>query len=341
MDNRIDILNELKALSPLLAGMEKVNVFTVPAGYFDMLGETVLMSVREDNNSLLGSITNQPSMTVPQGYFESLADTILNKIKAAEAEAPELNELSPALYSIRNKNVFAVPPGYFELLADNILNKVKAAEHEITELKELSPVLYNIQNKNVFTVPQGYFESLADIILNKVTNEDNAAKELKELSPLLYNIQGENVFAVPQGYFESLAGNILDKVKPQPAKVVTMKSRKVTTILKYAVAAMFTGVMALSVYKFAGTGVATPKTALQVPGYVADGLKIQNVDEELSKVSDDDIIKYLQVNGSDADVAIVANTVDENELPTQDDYLTDDKALDKYLDNIDVNDLKN
>lgn len=340
MDNRIDILNELTALSPLLASMEKVNVFTVPAGYFDRLGETVLMSVREETNSLLGSITNQPSMTVPQGYFESLADTILNKIKAAETEAPELNELSPALYSIRNKSVFAVPQDYFESLADTILNKVKTAEQEVIELKELSPVLYNIQNKNVFTVPQGYFESLADNILSKVT-EDNAAMELKELSPLLCSVQSENVFTVPQGYFESLAGNILDKVKPEPAKVVTMKSRSVTTILKYAVAAMFTGVMALSVYKFTGTGIATPNTALQDPGYVAEGKKIKDVDAELAKIPDEDIIKYLQVNGSDADVAIVANTVDENELPTQDDYLTDDKALDKYLDNIDVNDLKN
>ena len=32
-----EILNELMAISPLLAGLEKVNVFSVPEGYFDDL----------------------------------------------------------------------------------------------------------------------------------------------------------------------------------------------------------------------------------------------------------------------------------------------------------------
>ena len=38
---------------------------------------------------------------------------------------------------------------------------------------------------------------------------------------------------------------------------------------------------------------------------------------------------------------MVANSVDENELPSQEDYLLDEKALDKYLSSINVNDLKN
>ena len=294
MNNSNDILNELKEISPLIAGLEKVNVFTVPAGYFDSLGSTVLMSVREEaGGGLLQSIGNNSAMQVPQGYFESLAD--------------------------------------------NILHKIKSGENEATELKELSPTLYNIPNNNVFTVPQGYFESLADNILNKATSEDNAATELKALSPMLYSIQNENVFTVPRGYFESLAANILDKVKPQTAKVVTMGRRRITTILRYAVAAVFTGVMALGVYKF----IDKPVVTSELPQYVEDGKKIKDVDAELAKVSDDDIIKYLQANGSDVDVAVVSNTVDENELPTQEDYLTDDKALDKYLDNIDSKDLKN
>jgi hypothetical protein len=61
----------------------------------------------------------------------------------------------------------------------------------------------------------------------------------------------------------------------------------------------------------------------------------------MAKVTNTDIVNYLENNGSDMDEALVATTIDENELPTEEDYLTDDKALDKYLDNIDVNDLKN
>ncbi len=249
MENRDDILNELNELSPLIAGMEKVNVFTVPAGYFDRVSNDVLICIKEESGELLSSINSKPFMQVPQGYFDSLADNILNKIKAA----------------------------------------------------------------------------------------DDAATELRSLSPMLYSIQNENVFTVPEGYFESLPGSIMQTVKPQQAKVVFMHKRSFTFIW-YAVAAVFTAVLALGVYKFTGTVTGNKNN---LPGYVTAGLKIQNFDEELSKISDEDIIKYLQANGNDVDAALVANTIDENELPSQEDYFTDDKALDKYLDNININDLKN
>jgi hypothetical protein len=249
MENSVDILNELKEISPVIAGIGKRNVFTVPAGYFENLGKAVLINVQESTGSVLGSIGNPSSVQeVPQGYFESLAGNILNKIKAADSAAVELNTLSPMLHSI--------------------------------------------QNKNVFTVPEGYFQSLSQQILNTV--------------------------------------------QPQQATVVTMRRRS-TTILKYALAAVFTGAMALGVYKFTGIGV--QKVAL--PAYVTAGQKINNVDEELAKINDEDIIKYLQINGNDVDAALVAGSIDGKELPTQEDYLTDDKALDKYLDNVDLKDLKN
>jgi len=191
-------------------------------------------------------------------------------------------------------------------------------------------------------VPQGYFESLADTILNRIKAENTAAPELKELSPMLYSIQKENVFTVPQGYFESLPDQILARVKPQQAKVVTMQRLTVTTILKYAVAAVFTGVMALGVYKF--SSITSPAAGTAVTKTVTEGIEIAKTnkfDEELSKVSDDDIIKYLQADGTNIDAALVANKMDETELPSQEDYLTDDKALDKFLENVDLSDLKN
>ena len=90
MENRIDILNELNALSPLIAGMEKVNVFTVPSGYFERLVDDILMWVQQDNNELLEGIS--PLLQVPQDYFESLADNILNRIKAQENTTEELKD---------------------------------------------------------------------------------------------------------------------------------------------------------------------------------------------------------------------------------------------------------
>jgi hypothetical protein len=241
MNNRIDIINELREISPLLGGMEKVNVFTVPAGYFEQMAGNMLTLVKQEENSLLLAHKQQPLMDVPAGYFDSLADNILNKIKQQEAV-------------------------------------------------EAYPLLNSISKDNVYTVPQGYFESVSAAILNKVN-------------------------------------------KPQ-AKVVGMGSK--TGWFKYAAAAVFVGAVMFGAYKFTGGGV---KESL--PDYVIAGQKIQNVEAELEKMADEDIIKYLQAEGSDVEASLVATAIDEKELPSQEDYLLDEKTLDNFLENVDLNDFKN
>ena len=256
MENKVDILNELKAISPMLAGMEKVNVFTVPEGYFNYLGEDILSGIKSNNNSILHTIPANLQANVPAGYFDHLADTIISRIKAEQTQST------------------SVQP------------------------EALSPVLYSLKTKNVFKVPQGYFETVADAILAKI--------------------------------------------QTQPSKLVVMRKRS-TVFMKYAVAAVFTGMMALGVFKFIKpTDTVIPA---KLDAVVADGYQIYKAhtfDQEFAKVSDEDIIKYLQANGENVDAQTIADqTLDANSLPSQADYLMDDKALDKYLDNINNNDLKN
>ncbi len=258
MENNLNILNELKQISPLLAGIGNTNVFTVPNNYFNSLADIILMQVNEEKNSLPAT-SPQPIMQVPQGYFENLADTILSKIKNIEVEK-------------------------------------KSAQPSLMEIEDA------------------------------------------DLSPMLQSLQHKNVFTVPQGYFEALLSKILSAVKPAQAKVVTIMPTRNTNFLKYAAAAVFTGVMALGVYKF--VSVTSPGKS-NLPEYVIDGVKIKNVDEAMAKISDDDIIKYLQDNGENIDAAVVASTINENELPSQEDYLNDEKTLDNYLDNANLNDFKN
>jgi hypothetical protein len=112
-----DILQELQELNSLLTGMDRVNVFTVPEGYFETVSAIILFNNKVD----LGQ-------AVPNGYFENLADNILNKIKAQQLEetaADELRQLSPMLYSIQDSNVFEVPAGYFNSVADAVTAKLK------------------------------------------------------------------------------------------------------------------------------------------------------------------------------------------------------------------------
>ena len=250
METRIDILNELKEFSPLIAGMEKLNVFTVPNGYFEGLSGHIMKALNGEETGVLNDLPKQNSFEVPAGYFDNLADTILARIRSQQNE--------------------------------------------------------------------------------------NASNELRTLSPMLYSVQNENVFEVPKGYFANLSDEILSKV--QPAKVVVMRRRS-SSFMRYAVAAAFTGMMALGVFKFTDT------TKNNVDPSVAEGQIIareNKFDEELAKISDGDIVKYLQANGENFDAQTVASkTLDENELPSQADYMMDDKTLDKYLNNITINDLKN
>ncbi len=239
----------------------------------------------------------------------------------------ELRELSPTLAAISKVNVFTVPEGYFEYLSDDILQGINIEN--------------GLSGNNVVTlqadVPTGYFDGLANSILNKIKAQDNedASTEIRALSPMLYSIQNENVFEAPRGYFTNLTEEVLDKVKPQP-KVVKMQRRS-SSFFKYAVAAVFTGIMALGVFNFKGSST----NDVVLPDYVSAGLKVENIDLELAKISNDDIIKYLEESGTDVKAALVANSTDENELPSQEDYLLDEKTLDKYLNSINLDDLKN
>ena len=136
-----DIVNELKELSPLLAGMEKVNVFTIPEGYFDNVSATVLFAVREEANNL-PAFSKQSTFNVPVDYFESLAGNILTRIKENEINhKEELRAISPMLYSIQNENVYKLPDGYFNGLATAILKRVQPQQAKVISMRKRSGFL--------------------------------------------------------------------------------------------------------------------------------------------------------------------------------------------------------
>lgn len=167
----------------------------------------------------------------------------------------ELRELSPAIAAMEKVNVFTVPQGYFKYLAADILMGIETQNGSV---KTPSPVE---------DVPAGYFDGLAGLILAKIKTQqtEDAATEIRAISPMLYSIQNEHVFEVPAGYFEGLSETVLNTVNP-PVKVVSMKKRT-NTFFKYAVAAVFTGVMALGVFKFTGN----TREDIELPAYVTDG----------------------------------------------------------------------
>ena len=385
-----EILNELKAVSPLLAGMEKVNVFQVPedyfgelsqriasytilnnisavdniakinlqeipVGYFNTLSNSIMAKVKatyletaeeelQGISSMLFSLKDANVFSVPENYFNSISDSIIAKVKTNNTETigEELRSISSTLYSLKDVNVFSVPENYLDSVSDSIFAKLKTSITETAgeELRSISPTLFSLKNVNVFLVPENYFISVSDSIIAKVkaNNAETAEEELRSISHTLFSLKSANVFTVPENYFESFSDNVNEKVKPQPAKIISMNSRK--SWWKYAAAAVVTGVIAFgSLQIFNNVLTNHYVVASNLPGYIKASFQYKNEDDlnaGIAKLSDADIIKYLEKSGNIMDNELLTNNTDVSEMPDQTEYLNDENTLNKYLDKIDA-----
>ena len=240
----------------------------------------------------------------------------------------ELRDISPSLAEMEKVNVFTVPEGYFIDLDEKIATTV---------------FLQVDKKENFQKAPEGYFDSLSNKILSRIKEEEeDAVNEIKSLSPALHYLKQEDVFTVPEGYFDGLSDTILNKVKGQNAKVVSFNSVK--KWWKYAAAAVVAGIItitSLQLFKTQdtnnGTGIASSST--NIPAYVqlASHYKTpKQIEQGIASLTDDEIAKYLEKNTTILDDETLMKNTDTKELPTPDDYLLDDNALDNYLQKINV-----
>lgn len=113
MEQREDINGEIRQISPLLAGLDKVNPYSLSAGYFENLPESVLERVKTD---FFAEKVN--TYQVPEGYFEGFASQVLARIQENSQRsheiAKELDEVAPLLNTISTKQVYGIPEQYFE-----------------------------------------------------------------------------------------------------------------------------------------------------------------------------------------------------------------------------------
>ena len=76
-----------------------------------------------------------------------------------------------------------------------------------------------------------------------------------------------------------------------------------------------------------------------LPDYVKASFQYKtegDLNAGIAKLSDDDIINYLEKNGNVMDNELLTNNTDVSEMPSQVDYLTDENTLNAYLDKIDA-----
>lgn len=246
----------------------------------------------------------------------------------------ELKTISPAVANIENKNVYSVPSYYFANLSEEIVRKVKAnellqqpisASYTVPEnyfeqlpsaimgkIEEDSEI--NFSKNNPYSVPTNYFNTNSNSILEIITNENlSVTHELQEIAPILNNISKNNVYTVPENYFEM---NQPFNVR-KPAKVIQF-----TSIVRYAVAAAIIGFISLSTFQFLNSG--------SKNSTIKQTAKL-NVEKEVLKFSDEDIIKFLEdhANGTDAIAQINTPQEDYKSIDVLNNLTEDD--IEKYL----------
>lgn len=230
----------------------------------------------------------------------------------------ELEQISQAVAQISGEAPYQVPVGYFDTLDTVIMARIAAGGIEENSL-------LTVAGKQMpQDVPDGYFDTLSDNILSKLKAQQSfqtAAEELNELSPVLAGLSKANLYEVPIGYFENLAERITEKTTE--TKVVSMFSRKVW--IRYAAAAVLFAMIAFGINFF----IQQPSTTGPVAG-IPEIKTEEQINKELAKISEEEIINYLKMTSDSKDVAAIASVVDQSQLPTEADYM-DDAFMESFM----------
>lgn len=266
-----------------------------------------ISSELKELSALVATISKSNVYTVPDGYFESLSGNIAAQIS---------NQFSTAIPGQ------TVPDGYFDGLAGSIMDKIRRVQ---AEEMEGSSVLDAAKDKQVYQVPPTYFDTLADTIIARTKQE----AEQDEFSPVLpESLKKINPYSVPRDYFNTLPAIIQAKIT-KPAPVFIMKKR--SSFFNYAVAAVITGMLGLSVISIVDKR--------QAENSLGDPAAVNlNFEEALSDVSEEAIVAYLKESGEDVNAALVASATDSKNLPDEMDYITNDNTLDNLLHELNIND---
>jgi hypothetical protein len=312
MEKKENILQELREISLVVATISNRNVYSVPAGYFEALADTVLADVQTLSQPAVPAPYN-----VPEGYFDTLASSILKKIKQEEdynvlQVHEELEELAPLLNSISKTGPFNVPAGYFDGIVASTLNKLNndatgSRQPEILEeLEQTAPLLNKISTTLPYSVPSTYFQQLAANVLNSVkaaeenmgAQQNEVFEELEQLAPVLNTIKKTGPYTVPGGYFEQFKVPVHSLENVPEAKIVQIHHRK-TRWVTWLAAASIISILATGGFLFWKNGAVQNKPS---------------VESNLANVSDDDISNYLNtlpVPGIEA----VSTSVMDQEIP--------------------------
>lgn len=159
MNNKLDILNELKVLSTTLFRLKEKEVLPmVPTNYFVDLAESIIAQTQNENGFLS---TIKKEVDVPTDYFNSFADNVLSKIKEEE------NVISEG-------KIIALQP-------QKKNNVVKLFSHVAIVASVVGVLFFGIKNYNQTNVINNCEDGIACLTPNEIYNYMHENSEQFEL----------------------------------------------------------------------------------------------------------------------------------------------------------------
>ncbi|HEY0272063.1 MAG TPA: hypothetical protein VGC22_02710 [Chitinophaga sp.] len=244
-------------------------------------------------------------------------------MKKGKAIAAEWAQIAPGLH-LPDEAPFRVPEGYFTALPEQVMQRIRNGEDA-----EVAAILDGLPKTSPLDRPDpSYFSQLSSQVMQRIHLEDASAalEEAREIDQLLAGLPKEHPFTpAPPAYFTTLGGQVLDRIRQAegPAKVVALPARR--GWVKWAAAACSIGVLAT-----AGAFFFRNHTL--------------SLDAQLSKISDQELVDYLQTHTDEFDndaiyasIGTVAPATDKEDAAQIEDISTDD--LNQYIESTKTNDL--
>lgn len=282
-----------------------------------MENRNTILQELDEISPVVAALGNINPYKISPSYFETLPDEVINRLKAT-------HQTDLPFTTSGQKNPFTTPPDYFESLSNHILNRIRAldASSPKEELEALSPLLVQIDKTLPFTRPGGFFEELPSDVLAGVHAIDFVNHELETLPLILSAVNKENIYKVPDSYFINLPLQILNKVNQQQNRLISPGFRR--KLIRYAMAALITGAVAVGAWEF-----------FQDKPTAANGRGLTGINRisDTEKISDDEIVNYLEFNEdapSESNSKAISNFKEEEVKELLAD-LSDDE-LEQYLD---------
>ncbi|AYD46888.1 hypothetical protein [Arachidicoccus soli] len=240
------------------------------------------------------------------------------------------NQYLDAILSSINKKaeLYKVPEGYFNELAEQVVEKLRSEA---------------FSNARGYVVPEGYFDSFAENILQKVktaSSQNTVEEELETVAPLLNTISKRNVYSIAKDYFEQLPSSLLveKQFSEKEMTKVVPHSAKRNTWQKWAAAAVIAGAVlsgGLYLENNRNENLHNPSSKQYASAVSQENM---NLEENLSNLSEDEIISYLAVPNPDISTKDSASLIGAASEDTQKAISSmTNEELENYLDKTPTN----